>query len=102
MSHINNDDPDYQEKVRAAAVGPDPEQQRIEAFTTMVARHDLTYSYSDDHSVYLAGSASLAAINQARKFIPWPVARRIWNEAVDRKLIPSGRADWYWPEEEPK
>lgn len=65
-------------------------------FARMVDRHDLTFAYSDDHRHYTAGKASIAAINEFAKRIPRAEAVRIWNAAVDRKLVADVRNDWYW------
>lgn len=65
-------------------------------FRTMCQRHDLTYEYSDDHSCWQRGSSSLSKIRAAATHLDREVAVRIWNEVVDTKLIPEGRAQFYW------
>lgn len=67
-----------------------------EEFRDMCVRHDLTYDYSDDHSVWTRGNASLAKIQAAAKQLPRETAVRIWNEVVDTKLIADARAQFYW------
>lgn len=70
-------------------------------FAKLVAAHDLTYAFSDDHRCWVAGRASADRIMELRKTIPWAVARRIWNANCDRKLVPDEAPRWYWPEKEP-
>jgi hypothetical protein len=64
-------------------------------FRALVERHDLTYTYSDDHTVWERGRAQYAAIVEAAKSVP--NAAEIWNANVDRKLIPVCRPLYYWP-----
>lgn len=65
-------------------------------FRQLCKSHDLTYEYSDDHSYWQRGSASLAKVQAAAKQLDRETAVRIWNEVVDKKIIPEGRAQWYW------
>jgi hypothetical protein len=68
----------------------------LEEFAELVRQHDLTYSYSDDNRVWRKGQDERIAIEQAaRDFDPADV-QRIWNEAVDKKLAESARAQFYW------
>jgi vacuolar-type H+-ATPase subunit H len=76
--------------------------EKLDAFTKMVVRHDLTYAYSDDHRYWQAGRASAQRIEEARKQLPWAIARAIWNAEVDRKIATDAREQFYWPEEQPK
>lgn len=68
----------------------------LEEFRAMCQRHDLTYDYSDDHSVWTRGGQSLAKIHEAAKLLPKEDVARIWNEVVDTKLIPDARQQFYW------
>ncbi len=70
----------------------------LEEFEVMVNRHDLTYSYSDDHSVWSRGSSNYKAIRAEAKQFPLEDVKRIWNAAVDRKLIEGAREPFYWRE----
>ncbi len=67
-----------------------------EEFRKLCQQHDLTYEYSDDGSVWRRGNETLAKVQAAAKQLDREVAVRIWNEVVDTKLIPEGRAAFYW------
>ena len=68
----------------------------LEEFEAMVNRHDLTYDYSDDGSVWRRGLASENAIREAAKQFPKEDVARIWNAMVDNFLIEEARAPFYW------
>ena len=68
----------------------------LEEFEIAVQRHDLTHSYSDDGSVWRSGSADLARIQAAAKKFPADEVKRIWNAAVDKKLVERARQQFYW------
>ena len=68
----------------------------LEEFEQMVNRHDLTYDYSDDGAVWRRGVASENAIKEAAKQFTIEDVRRIWNAAVDKKLVESARKAFYW------
>lgn len=68
----------------------------IEEFEKLVNNHDLTYSYSDDHRYWSAGVAQEKIIIEAAKSFPVEDVKRIWNAAVDRKLIEGCREPFYW------
>ncbi len=68
----------------------------IEEFQRAVAGHDLTYAYSDDHSVWRRGSADHDRIRKAAEKFPREDVERIWNAMVDGFLIESARAQFYW------
>jgi len=70
----------------------------IKEFEEMVNRHDLTYDYSDDGSVWRAGLASENRIKEAAKQFPIEDVKRIWNTMVDKKLIEEARKPFYWKE----
>lgn len=72
----------------------------IKEFEEMVNRHDLTYDYSDDGSVWRAGLASFNKIKAAAKQFPIEDVKRIWNEMVDKKLIKEARKPFYWKEQQ--
>lgn len=67
-----------------------------DSFREMCRRHDLTFDYSDDGSVWRRGCASWDAVTQAAKLLPRDVAVRIWNEIVDTKLVEDARESFYW------
>ena len=69
-------------------------QMTLDEFKTMVARHDLTYDYSDDASVRRRGHESYMKIMEASKQFPREDAVRIWNSEVDRKLVDG--TGFYW------
>jgi hypothetical protein len=68
----------------------------LKEFEQMVARHDLTYSYSDDGECYRRGMAQKDVIRQAAKQFPREDVERIWNAQVDFKLREGYRAPFYW------
>lgn len=59
----------------------------FEEFTKLVNAHDLTFSYSDDSSCYRRGSAELNVIRREATNFPLREVERVWNAAVDRKLV---------------
>lgn len=68
----------------------------LDEFEKMVNNHDLTYSYSDDGSVYRKGLAQEREIMKAAKLFPSDDVKRIWNAMVDKKLVESTREQFYW------
>lgn len=68
----------------------------LDEFEVMVKRHDLTYDYSDDGSVWRSGLAQEQAIIKAAKEFPIEDVERIWNAMVDSKLIEGARENFYW------
>lgn len=68
----------------------------IEEFAQLVARHDLTFMYSDDPYWYHRGSQELAEIKAFGAFLPREDVVRIWNSEVDRKLVEGARESFYW------
>ena len=71
----------------------------LEEFEKEVNHHDLTYSYSDDHSVWSRGAAHYDKIHKAAMTLPRDDVERIWNAMVDRRMQPDYRRQfyWYWP-----
>jgi hypothetical protein len=68
----------------------------LEDFERACVSHDLTFSYSDDQEWWRRGWASHERIRKAaEKFAPEDV-ERIWNGVVDRKVVESGRSQFYW------
>ena len=63
----------------------------LKEFEDMVNRHDLTYDYSDDGSVWRAGLASENRIKAAAKLLPIEDVKRIWNAKVDKMFIEEAR-----------
>lgn len=70
--------------------------QKLASFKQMVVDHDLTYIYSDDHQEYMKGQSSEGRIALAARDLPREAAVEIWNEQVDKKLLPGFREGWYW------
>lgn len=68
----------------------------VEQFKELVKKHDLTYSYSDDYSVYKKGEDEYKAIVNLSKQLPKEVVVQIWNENVDNKMLPYVRSEYYW------
>ena len=68
----------------------------LEEFEQEVSRHDLTYSYSDDHEVWRRGSSHRAKIREAAEGLPREDVERIWNAMVDRRLHEGYRDEFYW------
>jgi len=75
--------------------------ERCEAseFARLVRQHDLTFAFTDDHRVWLAGQDSLTKIMMMRGKLDEDVANAIWNAEVDRKLASEeARERFYWGE----
>lgn len=68
-------------------------------WSELVKHHDLTYAYSDDHSVYSRGRAVYDLIKYEARNFPSDDCARVWNQMVDRFLIPEARHDFYWRDE---
>jgi len=71
-----------------------------EEFRTMCEQHDLTYAYSDDHSVWRRGTDSLRRVREAAAQLGDEKAVPIWNSVVDQKLVPEARTQFYWMKED--
>lgn len=69
---------------------------KLKQFEDMVDRHDLTFDYSDDISVWRRGIAERDAIRAAAKELPPEDVERIWNAAADRKLVAEHAPRFYW------
>lgn len=68
----------------------------FEDWSKLVRAHDLTYAYSDDHSVYRRGQTSYDLItSEAVNFPPEEVVI-VWNEMVRKFLVPDARAMFQW------
>ena len=68
----------------------------LEDFRRACEHHDLTYSYSDDGSVWRRGSTDHARIRRAAEKFDRADVERIWNAVVDTKLVPDCRSQFYW------
>lgn len=75
---------------------PPVESCTLCVFARMVDEHDLTFTYSDDHSVWVRGNEEYRRIKVMAEALPETEAVRIWNDAVDRKLLPGVREEHYW------
>lgn len=68
----------------------------LAAFTDAVQKHDLTYSYSDDHRAYTRGREQWQRILGLAAQLSAGEAAAIWNAAVDRKIAEGSRHLFYW------
>ena len=73
-------------------------EKKWQEFKQMVRRHDLTYDYSDDGSVWHRGAASENAIRDMARQFPTEDVRKVWDEMVDRFLMKEARQPFYWKE----
>ena len=64
-------------------------------FRELVLNHDLTYSYSDDHSKWRAGEAQLKEIRELAGTLDMVECRKIWNEIANQKIAYQPE-DFYW------
>lgn len=71
-------------------------ETKVERFRSLVASHDLTYTYSDDGRCYSRGKAQREEIERLRDEIGLERATAIWNENVDRRISEPYRAGFYW------
>mgnify|MGYP003507225942 CR=1 FL=1 len=72
------------------------EKTKLEEFEDLVAHHDLTYSYSDDHRYWTKGEESMKKIRALMKELPKEECVKIWNKYVDKKILPGSREMFYW------
>lgn len=70
--------------------------QLRERFVAAVAKHDLTYAYSDDHRHYVAGEKQRREILDLAAQLARADAAAIWNANVDKRIAAPSRADFYW------
>lgn len=70
---------------------------RLNQFREMCQNHDITYTYSDDGSVYRRGETQYKEIVEFSKSLSHEDAVKIWNEVVDKKFLHErDRADYRW------
>ena len=70
---------------------------REQTFREMCEYHDITYTYSDDGSVYRRGEAQYMDIVEFADSLPRETAVKIWNEVVDKKfLYEQDRKEYRW------
>ena len=72
------------------------EDSKMDEFEKLVAAHDLTYSYSDDHRYWVKGEESMKKIHELMKTLPKEECVKIWNKYVDKKIMPGSREMFYW------
>lgn len=72
------------------------EKSKLDEFEDLVAKHDLTYSYSDDHRDWTKGEQSMKKIRELMKSLPKEEYVKIWNKYVDKKVLPGSREMFYW------
>ena len=65
-------------------------------FDELCKEHDLTYSYSDDHSAYTKGHEHHKKIMELSKEIPHNIAVQIWNKYVFEKLSEHYIEEYLW------
>lgn len=65
-------------------------------FETMVRVHDLTHEYSDDGEVWRKGHEAFQEIKRKARELDREFVRKVWNDQVDKKIVPAGRKDFYW------
>lgn len=65
-------------------------------FTALVNAHDLTYTYSDDDSVFRRGDAQYKAIKSMVPSVGEEVAKQIWNANVEKKMQPFVWDEFKW------
>jgi len=73
-------------------------ENTLAKFEELVRDHDLTYSYSDDHSCWVRGKDQIAVINKMMAHLPRKECVLIWNKYVDKKIVESARAQFHWKE----
>ena len=61
-------------------------QTQLEIFAELVHKHDLTYSYTEDHSVWERGEKERTTIRKMAAALPIEDVKRTWNAEVDRKI----------------
>ena len=61
----------------------DPEGMQA-YFAQLVARHDTTYNYSDDHNVWRKGQQERDVINHYAKVIGMDIATKRWNDHISK------------------
>lgn len=65
-------------------------------FRELCEAHDITYDFSDDSTVYRRGDDQYKQIVEVSKQIPRNLAVQIWNETVEKKLLPNAWDDYKW------
>jgi hypothetical protein len=74
----------------------DPEAQQA-YFTQLVGHHDITFQYSDDHSVWRKGQQERDVITHYANVIGKDVATKIWNDNIDASFSDeAARKQFYW------
>ena len=69
---------------------------KIELFEELCKAHDITYSYSDDHSAWQKGHDEYAKIMELSEDIPQYIAMTIWNRCVFEKLSEDFIEEFLW------
>ena len=72
-------------------------QDNAATFRALCEAHDPMY-WAADGRAYQMGVQSAGRIAEAALALPPGEARRIYNEVIDRKVVPGQRAEYYWPE----
>lgn len=71
-------------------------QDNVQKFRELCEAHDLTYTYSDDGSVYRRGEAQYKEILEFSKSIPRNLAVQVWNQTIEKKLREYDWDDYKW------
>lgn len=63
---------------------------------SLIAQHDLTYTYTDDRAAYRRGADEYDEIIKLSEQLDETEVNKIWNHWVDKKIAKQFRNDWYW------
>lgn len=66
------------------------------AFVQKVNRHDVTFAYSDDNSVWRRGQGEKDEIDFLAKQLPLEFVTEVWNKRMDAYFTASEAPRWYW------
>lgn len=66
----------------------------------LVKEFDVTYSFSDDHKMYMRGKKQENEIKALAMLLPYPVARDIYNREILKKFDnPKYAEEFLWPQQ---
>jgi hypothetical protein len=71
-------------------------RDRVKLFLDLVAKHDMTYTFSDDQRVWERGNESMKAIRAAAKELPLEVVEKIWSDKVKTCVAEKFRKNFVW------
>jgi hypothetical protein len=89
------------EMTKPKIVKIDWSQPTIYMFKALVAKHDLTYAYSDDARMYRAGFASINDIYKMAKLLEQKGIKKdrlnkIWNDNVNKQMAGPYAKEFHW------